>query len=298
MNSSSCRPLDEQKDTLCPAPGLRARPGGFTLIELLVVIAIIAILASLLLPALARAKEQGRRVRCISNLKQIGLAAAMYADDSNDSYYWRYNSNGEPEIPNDGQWTLNPRTTATLPPDHGLAYWGIAYINYMGGRNYQGGAKDVFNCPSHKIVDEWHDDGRYYPHDFWKYSTYGTHSFIITPYDESSGARAPLKVSGYKNPQTTIFAQDAAEQKMEGPSDSLGLFPGQSRILTQWVGPGGLGETLYNDYDFTWEWYRHGKKCETLWVPGNVSMIPFSGLNKGVDYRWYTGDNPAGQPNF
>jgi prepilin-type N-terminal cleavage/methylation domain-containing protein len=57
---------------------------GFTLIELLVVIAIIAILAALMLPALARAKEKGRRAACGSNLRQIHLAFVMYADDNND----------------------------------------------------------------------------------------------------------------------------------------------------------------------------------------------------------------------
>ena len=143
------------------------RRSAFTLIELLVVIAMIAILAGLLLPALAKAKEKGRQAKCQSNLKQISIGTTMYADDFNDTFY---HVNGA--IPNHGQWTRNPRTDVQLAPNDGEAYWGIAYIGYFGG------TKEIFRCLSVRVVDEWREEGKTYLVAFWLNSSYGINAYI------------------------------------------------------------------------------------------------------------------------
>ena len=271
---------------------------GFTLIELLVVIAIIAILAGLLLPVLARAKEEGRRARCLSNLHHIYVGLSMYTDENLDSFFVVQGTpQSDPVIPNDGQWTANPQSDVMLAPSSPLAYWGVGYAAYIGGIS----SRAVFRCPSAKTVDFWYDDTSrpHYPADFWLNSTYGTQQYLVTPY--KSGDKPHPKIFSLLNPQTTIFCQDSAEQRMEGESDSLGLFPGYQTILDQWIGTppgtGGLRWEYYKGYPFQWEWYRHNKFCETLWVSGNVSGIKFNNY-KGVDYRWYTGDTPVQAPSL
>jgi len=98
---------------------------GFTLIELLVVIAIIAILAAILFPVFARAREKARQTSCLSNLKQIGLGILMYAQDYDDM------------LPRSAMYTV----PSAVLPEGGPDYWFTAIYPYI--NNGQ-----IFGCPS------------------------------------------------------------------------------------------------------------------------------------------------------
>ena len=102
---------------------------GFTLIELLVVIAIIAILAAILFPVFARARENARRASCQSNLKQIGLAVMQYLQDYDEYYPRSLSANASPPPTGQAAWFTN--------------YWTWGEITYPYHKSV-----NVFYCPS------------------------------------------------------------------------------------------------------------------------------------------------------
>jgi prepilin-type N-terminal cleavage/methylation domain-containing protein/prepilin-type processing-associated H-X9-DG protein len=217
---------------------------GFTLVELLVVIGIIALLISILLPALSKAREQGNWVACMSNLKQIGNAMLMYAN-SNKGYLPRPASNGGGQEPDDVIiWREPSPIPNTSINDSVLQQYLNAHDDKLQG---------IFRCPTDNWADRPPQSGFQYP---YRYSYTMNKSWDSWPF----GTAMSLTVQRPKINYVVRPAEKICMAEEKNPNDGRWEWSNNSS--------GGADE-LAN---------RHAKQGNILWHDWHVDRRYFKEL--------------------
>jgi prepilin-type N-terminal cleavage/methylation domain-containing protein/prepilin-type processing-associated H-X9-DG protein len=220
-----------------PKNGIHTSSGsGFTLIELLVVIAIIAILAAMLLPALARAKRQAYNINCTSDLKQVGTAIQMFADDNRDLL-----PNGEVGTASGRGLSVAQRATYSFSDSPNFYDWLVYSIHpYIGGPTpvtSAGGFAVVTNtmkvmyCPSNERYNK-SNNGQFFSYEMVEGGAAGSVSRYCglpwMPFGYNFGSIYPphkLSEIGGVGSVAQIWAMVDSDQQGNNGAGSAGTFP-------------------------------------------------------------------------
>jgi len=232
---------------------MRPMRQGFTLIELLVVIAIIAILAAILFPVFAQAREKARQSVCSSNLKQLGIAQQMYLQDYDEQFFVRPS---DPSIPN-RYWQED--------------WWPFLLIPYikMKPSDIQGTRDNFFSCPSNPIVMSPNFRTRPLPE--W--------GLVLTPrrtYEFHMSYALSEHVLDY--PAIAVWQQ---------PTESLFLLEVRGRNASNL--PGATADTDIDCGQPNEIWAGHAGGTNILWMDGHVKWLRPSlraGTNGNEPWHW------------
>ena len=237
--------LAEKNHQIKTVPETNSRPGivNFTLIELLVVIAIIAVLASMLLPALNAARDKAKQISCANQLKSLATASTFYADNYNDYY--------PPLAPGKDSAGLN-----IYWPNLYLSAAGLGPATYAGYQQYMLKSRTgrLFICPSQKFnYDTYGANSRY--------GSYGLNNYLMYRYSQRWGTGStPLKRAGLKKPTAVPLVVDT----FGAPNGvDYGYYVAtHNRVCGRHPGAKQLGTANYS------------------WCDGHVSQVKFTPANE------------------
>ena len=254
-----------------PNTNLRQR-NGFTLVELLVVIAIIAILAAILFPVFARARENARRSSCQSNLKQLGLGLLQYAQDYDETNTRVTYYGGTASSSNCGDST-------SLPTRY---HWMYAILPYVK-------STQVYNCPSGVPRRVYNEDNSStsYGMNAWRYDGGG-------PFGGGDlAADASIKLSAIEDPVNTVALADTlGGSGMRGGvcvQDDSTFF----RIRDDPSGPDITSHRLLGQISRGLIHENHLETTNVLWCDGHVKAVKLDLLVKTAsngDFTYFSRD--------